>query len=640
MDERIPREPGDGRAEVFAELYATHYRPLVAMCRRLSGSRDGEELAQEAFLRAWSSWDRYAPTRPFWPWVSTIARRLCIDQGRRHRTAQLRGPYAMARNDGEVATPEELYAANEEYEWARAALEELRPDQRRVIRLRDVEGWSYDRIADHEGVTVESVRGSLRRARSRLRLVYARMSAGGPAIVVLALLRDIRRRLADLAHRAQSNAASAGMLSGRAADAVAALVVLAMGTVAAAAPSASGGAALAAPRSANGIVTPTTSEQHAPASSAPTTMRDGGAGSGSGAGAGAAAGLGGAGGIGGALDGLNDVPGRGGKTPESASFMSFTASPDYQRDHEIYASGVSFQDCAVVCPALFRSTDGGAQWTRLPAVGFEGGTVMLPPSYPADHRIFVGGPHALKVSSDSGAVFTPLTPAGGFTAMSPAFSAGDGSILVGAIPGWIYHDDTKAVTPFDMVPQSTSEALSFSYAPAYPRDHRIVIGGTDTSPEQNAIVSACDVSNCTPPATLAGATGTPAVKTSRSYSTSGIAYAWDVDKLYRSTDTGRSFARLHLPGPGTIEDVAEDAHGLLYVGVLDLGANTTGGGLFVSHDAGSTWARLGQGTVLDSGVLSVVALPSGNVLVGPYASKGGGLQCSSDGGHTWAPRCQ
>jgi photosystem II stability/assembly factor-like uncharacterized protein len=343
--------------------------------------------------------------------------------------------------------------------------------------------------------------------------------------------------------------------------------------------------------------------------------------------------------VGGALGSL-DVPGNGGKTPESGSFTSFTASPDFQHDHEVYASGLSFDGCALVCPALFRSTDEGASWTRLPAFGFEGGIVMLPPAYPADHRIFVGGPHALKVSTDNGATFAALTPAGGYTAMSPAFSAGDNRILVGAIPGWIYHDDNKAVTPFDSVPESTSAALSFAYAPAYPRDHRIVVGGSDTSPNQNAIVSACDVSDCTAPAPLVGSTGTPAVMTSRSYSSTGIAYAWDVDKLYRSTDGGRSFDLLHLPLQATIQAVAEDAQGALYVGVQQVTGSGSTGGLFVSHDAGSTWTRLGQGTPLDEGVLSVTVLPSGNILVGPYSNKGGGLQCSSNGGRSWATRCQ
>ncbi|MBV8159586.1 MAG: sigma-70 family RNA polymerase sigma factor [Acidimicrobiia bacterium] len=639
MDERIPRDPSDDRAAVFADLYATHYRRLVAVCRRLTGSVEGEELAQEAFLRAWSSWDRYAPGRPFWPWVSTIARRLCIDRGRRLRTAEARGPYAISQAGAAVATPEELFEANEEYRWARAALEQLRPDQRRVIRLRDVEGWSYDRIADHEGVTVESVRGSLRRARSRLRLVYARMSSGSPAVVLLMFIRDLRRRIAGWSHRVQSNAAAAGVFGARAAESVAALVVLAMGTASSPVAVAALPHALAAPRRQYGAITPTSVESTSTTSRSAPPMRDGGLGGTTGlpgAGSGAWGAVGG-GGLQGPL-GVN-VPGSAGNTPESATFMSFTASPRYQQDREVYASGLSFQNCALTCPALFHSTDGGAHWARLPALGFEGGTVMLPPAYPADRRIFVGGANALKVSSDGGRTFTPLTPAGGYTAMSPGFSSGDGQILVGAIPGWIYHDGTKAVTPFDSVPESTSAALSFAYAPAYPRDHRIVVGGADASPSANAIVSACDVSKCTGPAVLPGSTGTPAVMASRSYSTSGLAFAWSADRLYRSTDGAASFSPLRLPAPGDVQALTEDAQGTLYLGLLFNGPNGPTGGLFASRDAGTTWTHLGAGTVLDHGVVAAIALPSGNLLVGPYARLGGGMQCSSDGGQTWAPRC-
>ncbi|MBV9410933.1 MAG: RNA polymerase sigma factor, partial [Acidimicrobiia bacterium] len=99
-----PLRPGlDAREEQFAALYGAHFRPLVAFCRRQLGpSADPEEVAQEAFLRAWASWDRYAPTRPFWPWVSTIARRLCIDHGRKQRRAAARG----VRSAEDVPPPE------------------------------------------------------------------------------------------------------------------------------------------------------------------------------------------------------------------------------------------------------------------------------------------------------------------------------------------------------------------------------------------------------------------------------------------------------------------------------------------------------------------------------------------------------
>jgi len=170
--------PGPGedrsRTDAFAGLYGSAYQPLVAFCRRLLGpGGDPEEVAQEAFLRAWVTWDRYAPSRPFWALVSTIARNLCIDH---HRHQQVAGA-VLERRGRELsrvpdALPEEEVEASEEYRWARQALEELRPRHRRVIQLRDVGGLSYEQIAETEGMTVESVRGSLYRARQHLREAY------------------------------------------------------------------------------------------------------------------------------------------------------------------------------------------------------------------------------------------------------------------------------------------------------------------------------------------------------------------------------------------------------------------------------------------------------------------------------------
>lgn len=644
MDQRIPREPGlDARDELFAELYAAHFRPLVALCRRRGGRRDAEELAQEAFLRAWSSWEKFAPARPFWPWVSTIANRLCIDHGRRLRTAEIRGPHAVDTSGTVLPSPEEAIVASEEYQWARAALAQLKPDHQRVLALRDIEGWSYDRIANHEGVTVESVRGSLRRARSHLRLAYARVSSSSPAVVLIGLLKEFRRRISEVSHRISHEAMYSGVLSRGGSEAVAAIVVIVLGTTPGGiATGGSAPATLAAPPSSrSGVVVPMEpmTTRASTAGSDANRMLDGEP---------SAPHI-----IRGTADESHEAelvvpgtsveipahPARGASSPESGSFDSFTASPNYANDREVYASGFARQGCALVCPELLRSTDGGAHWSRLDALGFEGGVVMLPPSYPRDSRIFVGGPHALKVSKDGGKSFLPLTPAGGYTAMSPAFSSGDGRILVGAIPGWIYHDDSMAVTPFDAVPQSTSAALSFSYAPAYPGDHRIVIGGTDPSLAQHATVSACDVSKCTAPALLAGITGTPAVMTSRSYSSSGLAFAWSKDRFFRSLDGAGSFARLALPAPGQVQSVAEDVAGRLYVGLWDTSTTNPTGGLFVSSNSGTTWSRLGAGTELDKGVLGVTVLPSGNILAGPYAAQGGGLECSSDNGRTWSARC-
>src|SRR5205085_1811070 len=129
-----------------------------------------------------------------------------------------------------------LVETDAEYRWARAALAALRPEHRRVLRLREVEGWSYDRIAEHEGVTVESVRGSLRRARVGLRAAYARIVSSAPLLVLLALVRGVRRQVESSVQRLQTAAANGAPIAARAGDAFAAILALALGTGAAVLP--------------------------------------------------------------------------------------------------------------------------------------------------------------------------------------------------------------------------------------------------------------------------------------------------------------------------------------------------------------------------------------------------------------------
>src|SRR3954468_213958 len=204
--ERLPEdEPGWDGAGSFSYLYRRSYAPLLDYCRRqLHGAADAEDVAQEAFAHAWASWNRYSSARPFWPWVATIARRLCIDHHRRAGRAETHRDAAITGlSTAPTRSPEEIVQAYEEYTLGLLALKALPPAQQRVIGLRDLDGWSYEDIAAFEGVTVESVRGSLRRARVALRHAYSRMAGAAPALVFLTHFRRLRDRLAGAAFRVQ-----------------------------------------------------------------------------------------------------------------------------------------------------------------------------------------------------------------------------------------------------------------------------------------------------------------------------------------------------------------------------------------------------------------------------------------------------
>lgn len=152
----------------FDQLYRQWWGDLVVLCRRLLGRRsDAEDAAQEAFIRAWLARDQYSSAQPYWPWLATIARRLCIDWQR--RGAREPAPPDIGEPDIVLVTPERVVVASEALETAFQALDDLGGRDRRALLLRELGGWSYRHIAEVEGMSVEAVRGALKRARADLR---------------------------------------------------------------------------------------------------------------------------------------------------------------------------------------------------------------------------------------------------------------------------------------------------------------------------------------------------------------------------------------------------------------------------------------------------------------------------------------
>lgn len=152
--------------EEFERLYRQWRREALALCRRLVGRADAEDAVQETFLRAWSARAHYSPSKPFWPWLSTIARRLCVDE-RRRPTAE---PVGLGIERTVVrTTPERVVVASEELRLVIESIDGLRPAERRALVHHEFAGMSYQTIALVEGTTIEAVRSTLKRARASLR---------------------------------------------------------------------------------------------------------------------------------------------------------------------------------------------------------------------------------------------------------------------------------------------------------------------------------------------------------------------------------------------------------------------------------------------------------------------------------------
>src|SRR5262245_52459413 len=173
-----------------------HRRELTAYAYRMLGSTfEAEDAVQEAFLRAWKSYDTFEERASLRSWLYTITTNVCLDmlggKERRARPMDL-GPARAATSelgeplpevtwigpvpDGTVvsatADPAEVADERESIRLALiAALQHLPPKQRAVLILREVLAWKAAEVAELLGTTVASVNSALQRARATLDVI-------------------------------------------------------------------------------------------------------------------------------------------------------------------------------------------------------------------------------------------------------------------------------------------------------------------------------------------------------------------------------------------------------------------------------------------------------------------------------------
>lgn len=213
-----------GDDEAFDELYRRYHDRLERFClRRVRDRHAAEEVAQETFTRALSSLPAFNGEQRFYPWMTVIAGRLCVDYFRH----QARSEPCPDPNPGGVSGGQEEYLVDAvDSALAVEALARLGPRYQDVLNLREVEGWSYRRIADHYGVKVGTVETLLFRARQALRREFRLVDGAGlAAIPVLGALVRVAVRLRNRLPGWVPTTPTAGTLAAAAAASATAIAI-------------------------------------------------------------------------------------------------------------------------------------------------------------------------------------------------------------------------------------------------------------------------------------------------------------------------------------------------------------------------------------------------------------------------------
>ncbi|HET7691014.1 MAG TPA: RNA polymerase sigma factor SigE [Nocardioidaceae bacterium] len=159
----------------WEEIVAQHSARVYRLAYRLTGNpHDAEDLTQEVFVRVFRSLSSYTPGT-FEGWLHRITTNLFLDQAR--RKAKIRfdalAEDADQRLPGRALSPDLALMDMHFDDDVEAALAALPPDFRAAVVLCDIEGLTYDEIADVLGLKLGTVRSRIHRGRSMLRKALA-----------------------------------------------------------------------------------------------------------------------------------------------------------------------------------------------------------------------------------------------------------------------------------------------------------------------------------------------------------------------------------------------------------------------------------------------------------------------------------
>lgn len=178
MDEKkLIQQAAAGDTAAFEALVLRYQTQVYSLAYRMVGKEaDAQDLAQEAFVRAWRALDSFQFSSQFSTWLYRLTSNICIDflrsqKKRKHISLTVLQDDEQQQWDmpDRRPLPEELMIMTQEQEALAKAIATLDPEYRQVLILRIVNDCSYQQISEIMGIREGTVKSRLSRAREQLR---------------------------------------------------------------------------------------------------------------------------------------------------------------------------------------------------------------------------------------------------------------------------------------------------------------------------------------------------------------------------------------------------------------------------------------------------------------------------------------
>jgi RNA polymerase sigma-70 factor (ECF subfamily) len=166
-DEALVQAARNGDLRAFELLVQRHQAVVQRVAARIVGANHADDVAQDAFLRAFHRLDQFRGESTFRQWLLRIAHNAALTFLERERVRES-DPVEEADEAPSRGTPVDLLELSERSERLAGKILLLSPAHRAVLVLRDLEGMSYEEIADVTDTPLGSVKARLHRARQEL----------------------------------------------------------------------------------------------------------------------------------------------------------------------------------------------------------------------------------------------------------------------------------------------------------------------------------------------------------------------------------------------------------------------------------------------------------------------------------------
>lgn len=192
-DELLVERAKRGDVAAFEQLIAQYEKKVYNLAYRLTGNHeDASDVAQEAFIRVYNSLPEFRGDSSFATWLYRIVNNVGMDELRKRKRQRVTSlDDTVTVEDGEMTRqladhadgPEQALERVETQRAVQESISALDEEYRMVVVMCDLQGYSYNEIAETLGINLGTVKSRLHRARQALKEKFGSLELLAPRLV-------------------------------------------------------------------------------------------------------------------------------------------------------------------------------------------------------------------------------------------------------------------------------------------------------------------------------------------------------------------------------------------------------------------------------------------------------------------------